>query len=248
MKNAPQLMDEALRIVNLANTQGIPLRMIGACAIKLHCPNSRDLFQSMERELSDADFVSLREYRNELEKLFKSSDYTSNERFNWLHGRERLIFNSKHGMVVDIFFDKLQMCHVVDFRDRLELDYPTATLADLLLMKMQIVKITEKDLKDVIILLREHSLDAGDAEKIDIGHIAKTLARDWGFYYTVITNLNKTKNYCQNTCEALGGDDKKLVLNRIDKLIKFIEEEPKSMSWRMRAKIGTRKKWYEEPI
>ena len=38
------------------------------------------------------------------------------------------------------------MCHDIPFKDRLEIDYPTIPLAELLLEKMQIVQINEKDL------------------------------------------------------------------------------------------------------
>jgi hypothetical protein len=33
---------------------------------------------------------------------------------------------------------------------------------------------------------------------------------------------------------------------KINKLLQFIEKEPKSMRWKLRAKIGTRKKWYND--
>jgi hypothetical protein len=34
---------------------------------------------------------------------------------------------------------------------------------------------------------------------------------------------------------------------RLDALLDRIEAEPKSRSWRLRAKIGDRKRWYELP-
>ena len=36
------------------------------------------------------------------------------------------------------------------------------------------------------------------------------------------------------------------IKTKIDKILDAIEREPKSMGWKMRAKVGTKKKWYTE--
>ena len=82
-------------------------------------------------------------------------------------------------MKVDVFFDRLDMNHIIDFKNRLELDFPTISLADLLLEKMQIVQINEKDIKDTIILLREHPVEDPDKETINANYVASLLAEDW---------------------------------------------------------------------
>jgi hypothetical protein len=135
------------------------------------------------------------------------------------------------------------MCHDIDFKGRLELDHPTIPLAEMLLEKLQIVQINEKDVKDVIILLREHEIGDKDEETINAKYIAKLLADDWGFYYTVTTNLNKIKNLLDDYNELVE-NDKKLVESRIDNLLNIVEQKPKSLGWKMRAKIGTKKQWY----
>jgi len=127
----------------------------------------------------------------------------------------------------------------------LELDFPTITPSDLLLEKMQIVQITEKDLKDTMILLREHEIKEHENDVINTKYIAKLLSNDWGFYYTVTTNLKKTKEFL-NFFDALTDEDKNIISEKIDKLLDYIEREPKSLKWKARAKIGTRKKWYRE--
>lgn len=127
----------------------------------------------------------------------------------------------------------------------MELDFPTITPSDLLLEKMQIVQITEKDLKDTMILLREHEIKEHENDVINTKYIAKLLSNDWGFYYTVTTNLKKTKEFL-NFFDALTDEDKNIISEKIDKLLDYIEREPKSLKWKARAKIGTRKKWYRE--
>ena len=67
----------------------------------------------------------------------------------------------------------------------------TISLADLFLEKVQIVKMGEKDAKDIAILLLEHELGDQDKGSINAEYISKLMADDWGFYYTTITNLRK---------------------------------------------------------
>jgi len=147
--------------------------------------------------------------------------------------------------MVDVFFDKLEMCHTIDFRNRLRLDKPTITLADMLLEKMQIVKINEKDIIDTIVLLRAHDIGENDKDKVNIKYVSKLLSNDWGFYYTVTMNLKKVKELCKKY-NVLSNEDMKDVTSKIDRILEKIEKEPKSMKWKMRAKIGPSKKWYKE--
>src|SRR5439155_9968021 len=149
------------------------------------------------------------------------------------------------GMGVDVFFDELFFCHPIPLRDRLELDYPTITLADLVLEKMQIVEINPKDVKDSLVLLLEHPLESGQAEGIDAAYIAQLLANDWGFYYTVTTNLGKLRHIGVEH-GSLTESQWEIVGARISELKRTIEEEPKTRRWKLRARIGPRVKWYQE--
>ena len=64
---------------------------------------------------------------------------------------------------VDVFYDLLSFSHEVWFRDsvdgdRLELDFPTIPLADIVLEKLQIHRINRKDLVDLFMLLSGHEI------------------------------------------------------------------------------------------
>jgi hypothetical protein len=148
-------------------------------------------------------------------------------------------------MVVDVFFDELFFCHPIPLRDRLALDYPTITPTDLLLEKMQIVELNPKDVKDSLVLLLEHPLDSEKPDAIDGAYIARLLAGDWGFYYTVTRNLEKLHHHIADY-GALGRGEGELVGQRLNELRKTIEEEPKTSKWKLRARIGPRVKWYQE--
>ena len=127
----------------------------------------------------------------------------------------------------------------------MESDRPTIPITEILLEKMQIVKINEKDLKDTIILMREHEIGGIGSEKINGDFIAKRLSNDWGFYYTFLTSINKVNQYLRQFA-PLSGEDRRIVSGRVDQLKDLIENQPKSLKWKLRAKVGTRVRWYQE--
>jgi len=239
-------IEEAVSIVDAARDRGLILRVAGACVIRLHCHKTGHLHDALKRELSDIDFVTYAKFVKGLRSLLAQRGYIANDRFNVLHGTVRQIFiDEVNRRTVDIFIDQLDMCHKVDFRKRLELDYPTITLADFLLEKLQIVKITEKDVKDLIVVLREHDLGDQERETIDAEYISKRFSDDWGFYYTTTTNLGKAKDFLP-AYEVLTEEDRLDVRTKIDTLLSIIENEPKTFGWKMRAKVGPKKQWYHD--
>ena len=150
-------------------------------------------------------------------------------------------------LVIDVFLDKMVMCHTIDFRGRLELDGLSVSFADLVLSKMQVVSIEGKDVTDCITLLLDHPLASNDLKAINCDYIAKTLAKEWGFYYTVTQNLRRIRKDFKHLYEGrLTPGDSEELDKKLDILLETIEREPKSVRWRARAVIGPRMKWYEE--
>jgi len=235
--------DAALKIVDAAKKMDVKLRLLGATAIYFQCPKSSLLGELMKRRLTDLDFVTLSKYNSRIPELFSSLRFVPNERVNTLYGASRQIYadpeNARH---VDVFFDKLSFNHEIDLSKRLDLDPVTISLADLLLEKLQIVKMSEKDAKDVIVLLHEHEVDG--AQGIDSEYVAKLLANDWGFHHTFTMNLEKVRDFLAG--QSLSQQDKDLVSGRIAALVKGIDSEKKSFKWNMRARMGTKVPWYTE--
>lgn len=240
---------EAIKIVEAADKAKIALRIMGATAVKIHCPNNLFVHKALGRELTDMDFVGYSKQREKIEKFFVEEFKYEALKAALTPGLfvNRCIFfdKSENRPHVDVFLDRLEMNHVIDFKGRLEVDFPTIPLAELLLEKMQIVKINEKDIKDTIVLLLEHEIGNSDKETINSGHIAKILSKDWGFYYTVTMNLNKVRSFLDRY-EALTSEQRNNVSAKIDRLLEAIEKEPKSLGWKLRAKVGPAKKWYTE--
>jgi hypothetical protein len=239
--------DEARRLVDEANAEGITLRVMGATAIKMHCPRFSQLLESMAREISDIDFMALSSDRDRIVQFLLKMGYQFNRRrLMVMRYFGRYIFDDpSNRRVADVFFDQLEMCHIIDFRGRLKVDYPTISLADLLLEKLQIVKITEKDLKDCMVLLREHDVSGSDDDCINNVYISDLLSKDWGFYYTSNLNLTRIAESLKQY-SALQESDISDIASKIKALQEQIEKAPKSMGWKMRAKIGPRQQWYRD--
>lgn len=241
-----RFIQEGLDIIKKGEEKGIIFRLLGATAIKLHCPKFAQLYAGMNRSLTDLDFMTYGKFNMGMKKFFMELGYAPNESVIRYYGKYRHIYwNEEKQWQADIFFDCLNMCHIVDFKGRLEFDNPTITLTDILLEKMQIVKINAKDIKDTIIMLREHDVGNTEKETINTDYLCKVLCDDWGYYYTVTNNLNKVK-YHMGEFEGLRDADKKDVEAKLDTMIKILEEAPKSMKWKMREKVGTKVKWYNE--
>ena len=137
------------------------------------------------------------------------------------------------------------MAHTVDFHRRLELDTPTITVTDLLLTKLQIHEFTANDLIDCIVLLAEYDLGTGGHRMIDGGYVADIMRKDWGFYYTTRANLQKLKESLSDR-PALPEDVAASVRSRLGQLDDAIERAPKTQRWKLRARVGSRVKWYED--
>lgn len=237
---------EAIDIANKAREKGINLRILGALAVRIHCPKLEALADTMKREITDIDLVTYSEDKGKLDPFFLELAYVPDERFNLFHGEKRHIYNSTHGSLhLDVFFDRLDMCHTLDLRARVEMDFPTITVSDILLEKMQIVKLNEKDVKDAVVLLLDHDISNNDKESVNVEYVSSLLSKEWGFYYTVTTNLRKVQNLAKNY-DSLSDRDKLSVDGKIDSVLSAIDRAPKSLSWKARARIGPKKKWYKD--
>jgi len=167
--------------------------------------------------------------------------------FNALRGSTRLMFlDMPNKRRIDIFLDDFDMCHKIDLHDRLKIDPKTLSLADLLATKLQVVKTNEKDIKDMVALLLDHDVATSDEpEKVNGKRLAKLCAEDWGIYKTFTSVLAKILIVMEQL--DLTPDERKIVKDRIERISKMIEDEPKSMKWKMRARVGEKAVWYKLP-
>jgi len=239
------IVGEAQRIVDVAEKGGLTLRLFGGIAIRFHCPSASH--RALQRKYADIDLMGLAKQSKGIKKLFIDLGYAPRDIFNAMAGRTRLIFNDvEHGRRVDIFLDKFEMCHRFNFVNRLLIDKPTISLADLLATKLQVVEMTEREYRDIIALIHDHDIGDLDApEMINGAYLANLCGGDWGIYKTFSISISNVLSSLGNY--ELASQDCDLVRKRLEGLQSCIEKAPKSVGWKVRAKIGEKKNWYELP-
>jgi hypothetical protein len=232
---------EAERINETAAGQNIPIKLVGGAAVHLHSQSAKQA--PLRRKYGDLDFVISSRNRPAVQKMFEVLGYEANERFNLLQGDQRLLFyDNPNGRQVDIFIDRMKMCHVIDLRDRLGVNGPSLAPADLLLSKMQIYEINQKDLVDLAALILDHPVADNDDEAINARYIARLTSEDWGLYRTLQLNTERLLAMLHDL-----DVQREVIQHRLDELWAEIERHPKSMKWKMRSRVGDRMSWYELP-
>lgn len=238
-----EMAAEARRILDAADQQGLHVRAVGGLAVHLH--THRDLPASLSRSYQDIDFFAAKGHQKSVTTLFEGLGYRSDRHFNAAHGDRRLLFVDSQDRHLDVFVGVFQLCHRIPIEDRLDADELTLPLSELLLTKLQIVELTEKDQRDILTLLHQHAVGPSDDETVNVQIVGRLLAADWGLWRTCTRNIEATRA----TIDAyeLSDADRSMLLDRLEALTARIEAEPKSRKWRARARVGERVRWYDEP-
>ncbi|WKZ35433.1 MAG: hypothetical protein QY332_17615 [Anaerolineales bacterium] len=239
--------ENELKVILKASDEAtILLRVIGSLAFQMHCPRFGYLQAALGRAYTDIDFAAYSRQSKQISELMAKMGYMENREVYIASEGERAIFDKPGtGLHVDIFYEKLDFCHTIYWKDRLEVDSPTIPLTELLLEKMQIVQINEKDIIDTIMLLLEHPLGDVDKETINIKLAAQLCANEWGLWRTTTMNLEKVKQLAQQYTQ-LSAEEKEKVAAQVDNILARLNDEPKPLAWRIRDRVGDRVKWYKE--
>jgi hypothetical protein len=233
------IVEEGRRVLAAAEGERVSLRLLGGVAVRIR---SRDLPPALAREYKDLDFATTKKGAGGVQKLLRELGYEPHVGFNAMNSRERLLFfDEQHGRQVDVFVSSFRMCHEIPLEKRLHIDESTVPLAELLLTKLQIVELNEKDVRDAVAILLEHEVTEDDSG-LNAAHVALLCADDWGLWRTITRNLEEVGRHLVNY--EIPHD---AVVARLGHLQERIEAAPKSRRWRLRAKVGERKRWYELP-
>jgi hypothetical protein len=238
------IQEEALRIVKAAEAQGILLRLLGGMAVRLRSPSATH--RGLARSYPDIDLATPARRSQSVALLFQQLGYTPNKTFNLLNGDSRLLFyDEAHGRQIDVFVGGFTMCHKLPITERISSEVLTLPLAELLLTKLQIVEMNEKDIRDICALLVDHPLGDADGEMINVSRIAQICSADWGLWKTVMLSLKKVEDFVD--AFALEPDERKAVLEGLRTLRSSLDESPKPLKWKMRAAVGEKVIWYDLP-
>jgi len=233
---------EGVRIVDAAADSGVPLRLLGGVAVAVTCSSSRR--SPLRRRYADVDLATAGPARDQVIALLEGLGYESNREFNTLHGHRRLLFwDEANQRQVDVFVDEANLCHRIDFRKRLELVPRTLSLADLTVLKLQVVETNEKDYLDLCAIFADHDLTDDDTG-VNSAHIAALAAADWGLWRTMGMVAGRTAQFARELPDFAASER---VASRLTRLREELDRVPKTRGWKLRSRIGDRKRWYQLP-
>ncbi len=274
-RRADRVMAEAMAIIDAAREQGVQLRLLGGLAVRRYCHDLdfmdreysdidvvglssqyRDLHQifaglayTENRYVTQATEAEQLQYVK-TETLATGANSGARADGSGARGdgsgaqgdtsREAPLVDH-----VDIFLDVMRMDHDVDVRERLDLDDYAISPVDALIAKLQIGKINQKDVHDVIALLKDVPLTESEGQaSIDVDYLAEVCSRDWGLYHDITTNLDVVLAMVDDY--GLTEGDLALVYERLATIKESVEEASKPIGWRLRARVGERVAWRRE--
>jgi hypothetical protein len=227
---------EARRLLREIDRAGLDARLIGGMAIRLLAGDR--LHPAFERPIQDLDFVVAKRHRRELDALVVASGYAPEEQFNALNGARRLLYrDDRHGRQIDVFVETFAMCHVLPLAERLRARPHTLPATDVLMTKLQIVELNAKDRGDLYALLY--------GSDVELERITALTSNDWGLQHTFELNVARLRDGLASL--PLEPDERTVLGRRIDAIAAAMDAAPKSRKWKLRAKVGERKRWYDEP-
>lgn len=229
-----RLLDEALQLIDRARAEGIDARLIGGLGILYHDPELRE--RGGSRSINDIDLIVPSGRHRLIARLLADAGYTAEERFNALNGHRRMVFHGPD-WDLDVLVGTFEMCHRIDMVARFDLDYPTLSVTDLLLTKLQIVKLNAKDAGDIVDLVAAHGLGEGPGDQVDLAHLRALVRDNWGLWRTITGTVEV----------VVATKPSSAVAERLRALLATLHKAPKSARWKLRARVGDRVAWYVEP-
>lgn len=227
---------EARRLLGEIERAGLDARLIGGMAIRVLA--GERLHPAFARPIHDLDFVVSKRHRRELDALVVAAGYVPDVEFNALNGARRLLYrDDHHGRQIDVFVETFAMCHTLPLAERLQARPHTLPATDVLMTKLQIVELNAKDRGDLFALLQ--------STDVDVERIAALTANDWGLQHTFELNLARLREALDGL--PLAADERGELGRRIDAIAAAMDAAPKSRKWKLRAKVGERRRWYDEP-
>lgn len=230
-----ELEELGLNLVKDGEAARIRIRLLGGVAVRLLCREVILEHPELDRQCGDIDLAGLSEDSVEIERLLRNRGFIPNREFNFLNESSRMLF-LRGRLKADVILDEFRMNHRWPIRKRLVDGLATLPFEDILLTKMQIVDLTEKDITDLLALGL-----LGASSEIDFPYILRVSLGSWGFTQTVL-----------RTCENVAASAPGRIRGSASEAISFfhsmerrIEEAPKSTAWWLRSLFGRRIRWYE---
>jgi hypothetical protein len=197
------------------------------------------------------DFACTGKQRKHVMRHLEERGCEPDRRFNNLNGDRQLYYTAPSGRPIDVMVDRLTMCHTLDLRPNFDRQPLTIDVVDLLLSKLQIVELNEKDVRDIFQLLSGCPISGDGADSsepsIDRERFCKVMGGDWGWWRTVTGNLAKLPLLASDRPDLVPAAARHDPVRAAERLVEMAKETPKTIQWKMRAKVGEKVRWYELP-
>jgi hypothetical protein len=243
-----EFMSETDRLVTVAGTRGVPIRVCGSVGIYRAVRDDefaarlyafRNGMENPRVSFKDLDLAAREKNASAIYRLFvKELGYREDRETNALFGSFRNIFYHPK-FQIDVFYDTLRFNHEIPIKDRLG---PGVTLPpeDLFLGKVQIHAPLRKDLVDLASFVAAIPL-----AQLDRSYLSSLFGDDWGLWYDADLNLSACADLIRAFPGALGPSDRGHLLERLREYRAYLRDCPKTRPWEKRRAKGTKELWYE---
>ncbi len=243
------LLDSAVKIIDIAKTNDVLVKLIGGLAFWEHCPESRHLLEYFDRKISDIDFVSDIKFKKKFDKILQSEfDLVVDNYYETIPSCLRSVYYSKDFRIkFDVNYNQLIYSHIIDIRKSLyQKNGITLSLADLLLSKLQIHNIEIKDIVDIIVLLTEHKFGNSDEKEIiNLSHISMLCSCNWGLEHTIRRNCHTIYRNLNNN-KMIEKIDRTEITIKLLQLLNTIKVSKKTINWKIRNHFNEKFSWYNK--
>lgn len=239
------LIDEADRLVRALSERGLEVRLLGGIAIRLALAEQYP--PALLRDHDDIDLITTKADGTNVESALTDLGWQPDRQFNAINGARRIIFHdAETGHKIDGFVERFEMCHSLPLTSRFDQCRDTLSPADLLLTKLQVVELNAKDRGDCYALLLGFPVVSESREKtIDASWIAELTASDWGLHHTLQLNFDRLLSGLDEL--DFSQAERTTIEGGISELTAAMDSARKSRAWKLRDRIGERKRWYDEP-
>ena len=245
------MLDEALDLVDAARAAGVDARLVGGRAVLALCSGD----EACRRDHRDMDMVAPRRAAGRLLAVLADAGYEENRHVRLassgalLQGYRPCAHPGPSGALhvddrVDVYLDAFRLHHTLPVRRRLGREPYTLPPSDVLLAKLLRTHMSETDVLDAALLLRDVEVrDEEQPGRIGRRYLAAVCARDWGLYHDVTCNLERVSA----AAAELGLGDAKAAGVRAAAagIGESLAGVRKGLRWRLRALVGERLPWYD---
>lgn len=255
MHRNDQLAELAMHIISALEKEGVHARLTGGIGYWVRFGAQRERLARLGRIIHDIDLVAERGDQSLVTRTLENQwGMESDRTLLAIPELDRSMHTklSKQGppIVCDVNYGGLRYSHFIDLSGRLHINPFTLSLADLLLSKLQIRKLSVRDAQDLLFLLLQFEFGPSSKdEAIDLARITNCCAHDFGLTQTILLNVEVLKQHIPTIIGSKSLEDVELLEHRIERLESAIANEPKPIVWKacsMWSRAFPRFKWYSD--